>query len=341
MFENATVVDEKLNFSKYEMCFVSENSVLLDDLNRLILIQGCKISTENYDLLRNMIHEGKNDDFIKETINCLTASSLSYGLTESQSTHSTLPTDVFYYYVEKADMFKSLQGNSKLNNREIHNILFWPYNEKGLMKLNKDLSNNSIKTLSNYKFSKNKYIAALHLKDIFKFTFGTISTITIFVTLLVAISFGYQYTKAAYYEKFTPEKIELALVKENNFINSFGEHKNNPKNFYNSPSASVHDIIADYTKFEPIILYKKNNTTNDNQNFLAKLDDNLLEKGKKIYKDDIDSYLFEANNYEKLLEIKNKNITDQTSKVFEYTEKAIIQDFKITDDELKLFRDIK
>jgi hypothetical protein len=341
MFKKITGNDEKYNLLDYEMCFVSDNSKLLNKLDLLIKKQGSNIATKNYNLLRNMIVEGKHDDFAKETINHLINADISYSLSSLPSEHKISPSDIFYYYVEKSEMFKNLKNNSNFNNPEIYEIIFWFHDKKGLIKVNKDLSDKSINDLSNYRYSKVKHIAKLHIKDVFKFWWVSSTVISIFIVGLVGFSYLYEYTKGSFYEEFMPEIIELAKTKESNFINSFGEHKNDPKNFYNSYSANVHNIIYDYAKFEPIVLYKKNNTTNENKEFISKLDNHLLEKGENLDKNDIDSYLLQANNYEILLNIKNKNITYETTNVFKYTERAIIQDLIITNDELNLFRDIR
>jgi hypothetical protein len=313
----------------YDMTFIPDNQKLIDDFNKIKEIHQKYVSVENMEALEKFINNDKYYLFSKELIKIILSKKINLSDKDDQDI-------VFRLLKEKADLFFLLQDKDiKLSNSEVFNLVYWVKYNDDLNRLKKDIENISIKSIKKFNFMRIFHTS----KDI---GLGISIIAAIIITLILGLK-SFILLNESYTKNFETEKISLMKNKEKEYTDIFNPNVDeyHPKNKYRKNVVfHINSTIELYKKFEPVIKYKQENTNKNNHYFIKKLDNKLL-KNKKIKLENIEEYMLQINNHDKLLEIKNKNITPENTQLFKYSEKLITSDLIITEEELNILKEIK
>jgi hypothetical protein len=274
----------------YTVSFVTNNVKLINDFNIIKKNLYGALKFDDFISLENIINNDKYFNFASELVSRL--------IKIKNISDFNREYVIFRFLVMKADLFNDIQRkNTKLSNLATYNIIYWAKSNRDIDKLIKDSKDFHLRTKSNYECSKFNYDIIKGAGNIFKDTTLLLGFLG-FVYLCFFFNHKYQTT-------FSPEKFELVKHKEKEYLNTFNQikEKYNPKNkvdYY----LNVDNVIKNFSRFDPIIKYKKENPSLYNNDFSYNLDKELMKKGFEVTIADTDNYILKANNYKNLIKIK-------------------------------------
>jgi hypothetical protein len=345
--------------TNYNMSFIPDNHNLIDDFTIIKRKLHDVLKFSDIASLEIIIHDDKYFDFASEMVSRL--------IKVKNSSEFNKQCADFIFLLRKADLFNTIKSkNSNLSNCLIYNIVHWAKNKKELDKIIKDSKNILLHSKSDYESSFFNYGIINGFRELLK-------TASIFIGFFGAVYLGF-FMNYTYQKAFNPEKFELVKHKEKEYLNTFNQIKDkyNPKNkvdYY----VNVDNVIKNFSRFDPIVKYKKENPSLYNNDFSYNLDNELMKKGFEVTIADTNNYILKANNYkkliddkkqltkenfeknnsdlnsfgsfkdnyEKLLKIKKLNLTPENTNIFTYSERLIISDLVITEEELNILKEIK